>query len=378
MHILIGADLVPTNSNKELFSAGDVNSLLGENLQKILDNADYRIFNLEVPLVDKEKPIDKCGPALIAPTDTVKAIKDMHIDLLTLANNHIMDQGEQGLASTCAVLDSQGIAYVGAGTTLGQARQPYVFSCNNKTIGVYACAEHEFSIVTDGKAGANPYDSLNSFDHVASMKENCDYIVVLYHGGKEHYRYPSPELQRICRKFVDKGANLVVCQHSHCIGCKEEYNNGMIVYGQGNFLFDMNNSEYWQTSLLIQLADNFQVSFIPLEKRTNTVRLAEGKVREDILAEFNKRSENIKKHGFVENEYSLFAQEMQQFYLLAFSGIDYRNFFFRVINRITGGQLLSKRLKKKYQTEKMLALRNFIECEAHRELFLRGLMQKKP
>ena len=68
----------------------------------------------------------------------------------------------------------------------------------------------------------------------------CNSII---NGGKEHYRYPSPDLQKICRKFIDKGADLVVCQHSHCIGCEEKYNHGTIVYGQWNFLFDRSNIE---------------------------------------------------------------------------------------------------------------------------------------
>lgn len=76
------------------------------------------------------------------------------------------------------------------------------------------------------------------------MSNACDYTIVLYHGGKEHYRFPSPNLQKYCRKFIEKGANIVICQHSHCIGCEENYKNGKIIYGQGNFLFDDSDDEY--------------------------------------------------------------------------------------------------------------------------------------
>ena len=105
MSILIGADLVPTESNKNLFMEGDVDSLLGEGLKKILFEAEYRIFNLEVPLVDKKQPILKCGPNLIAPVSSIRAYSAMKIDLVTLANNHIGDQDIQGLESTCKILD---------------------------------------------------------------------------------------------------------------------------------------------------------------------------------------------------------------------------------------------------------------------------------
>ena len=127
---------------------------------------------------------------------------------------------------------------LGVGENKTISAKPFVLSVSNKKIGVYACTEHEFSIAEDNKPGANPFDPLESFDHVSNLKKDCDYVIVLYHGGKEHYRYPSPMLQRVCRKFVEKGAGLVICQHSHCIGCEEKYLDGTIVYGQGNFIFN--------------------------------------------------------------------------------------------------------------------------------------------
>ena len=83
---------------------------------------------------------------------------------------------------------------------------------------------------------------------------------------KEHYRYPSPYLQKVCRKMVEKGANLVVCQHSHCIGSYETYNNSTIVYGQGNFIFNKHDNEYWNSSLLIKLRfeKGIKVEYIPI------------------------------------------------------------------------------------------------------------------
>ena len=92
-------DLVPTKSNIELFNNADIEKLLGEGLLSIWYNADIRIFNLEVPLSDKEDPIEKCGPNLIAPTSTI-GHKALQPSLITLANNHILDQGVLGLKST--------------------------------------------------------------------------------------------------------------------------------------------------------------------------------------------------------------------------------------------------------------------------------------
>ena len=370
MSIIIGADIVPTKSNYDLFEKGDVLELVGQELLDILNKADYRIFNLEVPLADTEKPIPKCGPNLIAPRSTVNGLKALGVDLFTLANNHILDQDIQGLDSTRKALDEAGIAYIGVGNTPKEAAKPYIFENAGKKIGVYACAEHEFSIVSDTRPGANPYDPLESFDHVAKLKEQCDFVIVLYHGGKEHYRYPSPNLQKVFRKFAEKGADLVIAQHTHCIGCMEGHNGSTLVYGQGNFLFDSQDNEFWQTSLLISVNDDFSITYIPIEKRQNTVRLAKDEQADAVLKDFYERNQNIQENGFVEKEYQAFADSMHDQYLYTISP---KWIGTRVFNRLLRQRFTNWYVKRKYKEKQLLKLRNFIECEAHRELFLRGI-----
>ena len=376
MKILIGADVVPTSSNEDLFVTGDAEELVGRELKELLSAADYRIFNLEVPLTDQETPIDKCGPNLIAPTATINGYKAIGSNLLTLANNHILDQGLQGMESTCNLLSNNGIAYFGVGNTLAEAAKPYILSDGERSIGVYACAEHEFSIVTKTEPGANPFDPLESLDHIADLKHQCDYVIVLYHGGKEHYRYPSPNLQQVCRKMVQKGADLVICQHTHCVGCEEKYLHGTIVYGQGNFLFDYSNSEYWQTSLLVSVDDEFNVTYVPLEKKNNVVRLATGETAKAIMNGFVTRSDEIKVDGVIEKNYLEFAHSMLHTYLFNFSGIR-RGFFLKVCNKLTNYKLIKWAIRKRYTPDKKMALQNFIECEAHRELLLYALKNKR-
>ena len=374
MRIIIGADLVPTQSNIDLFRNGDVTELVGDELLALLHSADYRIFNLEVPLTDKLSPIVKGGAALIAPTCAIAGIKALKTDLFTVANNHIMDQDVQGLDSTLRALEENSISYVGAGSNLSAAMKPYITEVQGKKIGIYACAEHEFSIAGENMPGANPFDPLDSLDHVAELRGKCDYVIVLYHGGKEHYRYPSPHLQKVCRKLVQKGADLVICQHTHCVGCEEQYENGTIVYGQGNFLFDCSESEFWQTSVLVQIGDDFVVSYIPLQKKGNTVRLAQGEEAQKILQGFTVRSEEIKDPANVQKRYEKFAEELLFDYMLTFGGKE--SFFFRAVNKLCGNRLRQMRLKRRYGLRQWLAMRNFIECEAHAEVLKQGIQNQ--
>lgn len=379
--LIIGADLVPTDTNIDLFNKADIKTLIGDELSAILSGADFTIFNLEVALTDKEIPIDKCGPCLIAPTSSVNGLKAINPHFFTLSNNHILDQGEQGLHSTMKVLKENGIEFAGAGNDLSEASKAFVKNINGINVGIYCCAEHEFSIATENSAGANPFDPLESLDHIAELKKNCDYVVVLYHGGKEHYRYPSPMLQKTCRKIVDKGADLVVCQHSHCIGCEEKWKAGTIVYGQGNFLFDHSNSEFWQTSLLIQvdLKDSQskpQVTFIPLVKCGEKVRLAKESDATKIINEFNQRGVEILQDGVVVDKYREFATSYKNNYLSAFNGNITKRFVFRVLNKLSKRKLMNVYINRNYKKQNRIVLKNFIECEAHRELVIEALMSE--
>ena len=362
---IIGADLVPTESNISLFAKADVETLIGEDIKKLLNSADFTMFNLEVPLTDLSTPIKKCGPNLIAPTKTIAGLKAINSHFFTLANNHILDQGEQGLKSTMEILDEHGIAYAGAGKDLASAAKPYIFELDGKKIGVYCCAEHEFTIATETTPGANPFDPLNSLDHVMELKKQCDYVIVLYHGGKEHYRYPSPYLQKVCRKIVDKGADIVVCQHSHCIGCEEKWHGGTIVYGQGNFLFDDCDNEFWNSALLVELEfskDNkVKINYIPIEKKKHTVRLS---CDNSILESFKNRSQQIIDKDFIEDNYYLFAEFMSRDYYCRLSGRISRFLPIRIINKLTSYLLL----KWIYGEREKLNIVNCLECEAHREL----------
>ncbi len=310
MKIFIGADLVPYGKDIELFAAGDAEALVGKELLDILGGTDYRIFNLETAICNEEHPIKKGGPNLWAPTNTMRGYTALGVDLLSLSNNHVMDHGRKGFVSTVAAVDAAGIARVGGGFTPEEARRPYIFEKEGIRVGVYACCEHEYSWIDDYSCGSNGFDPLESLDHIAALKAQVDYCIVLYHGGKEHYRYPSPYLRKVCRRIIEKGADIVLCQHTHCVGTEEDYRGGKIVYGMGNFLFDYMRIEPWQTALgvIVDLTkDGAKVDYVPIESNDK----GERRLSHDpaILEGFHKRSEEIKDEAFVVKAYEDMAVE---------------------------------------------------------------------
>ncbi|WP_314982590.1 CapA family protein [uncultured Veillonella sp.] len=373
LRLYIGADLVPTDINKSLFEEGNGEALVGKELYEILKQSDLNIFNLEVPLTDAETPIVKFGNNLIAPSKTVYGYKALEPIFLTLANNHSLDHGAEGLTTTLELLKKHDIKNAGAGADVKAAKKPFIFEKDGVRIGFYLCAEHEFTVTSCHTMGANPFDVLESFDDVAALKEQCDYVIVLYHGGKEFYRYPSPMLQRYCRKFVDRGASLVICQHNHCVGSREDYNGGSIIYGQGNFIFNsdfyVNHQDFVKDAMLINVEatkDSFVISELPIRKTDNGTRLATEIEAAETLAGYKKRSEEIKDVHFVISNYKAFADTHVKRYLREFLG---RSFIIRAINALFGRKLMQLILGP----TSYLAIQNYLECEAHHELFLRGI-----
>lgn len=373
MKLYIGADFVPTDINKSLFKEGKGEALVGKELYEILKQSDFNVFNLEVPLTDAKTPIVKFGNNLIAPSKTVYGYKALEPIFLTLANNHSLDQGVEGLTTTLNLLKQHDIAHAGAGANLKEAKKPFIFEKDGVRIGFYLCTENEFTMATCHTMGANPFDVLESFDEVEALKAQCDYVIVLYHGGKEFYRYPSPMLQRYCRKFIDKGANLVVCQHSHCIGSRENYNGSSIIYGQGNFIFNsdffVNHQEFVKDAMLVTVEvtkNDFVVSELPIRRTDNGTRLATEVEAAETLKAYRKRSEEIKDPHFVIQAYKDFADTHVKRYLREFLG---RSFIVRAINALVGRKLVELILGN----TSYLAIQNYLECEAHHELFLRGV-----
>lgn len=376
INLCIGADIVPTASNMKEFISGDVQKIIDERIDSVLQEADYCIFNLETPITDVANPIDKAGSNFIIPTSTMKGINKLHCNMFTLSNNHIMDQGSNGLIDTMRVLTDNGIDFVGAGEDIYAAQVAKIVEIDGLKIGIYACAEHEFSIATDSMPGANPFDPLNSLDHIEQLKQKCDFLIVLYHGMKEFYRYPTPYVQKVARRIIDKGADLMICQHTHCVGCEEDYKNGKIVYGQGNFLFDGGDDEYWNNSLLLNISiDNtgFKIDYIPIQKKKGKIYFADSMFGQTILDDYRFRSEQIKDPSFINEKYNEIANDEFLERMIIVTGWGNRSFWFKVFDKLF---FHHQYYINHYKKEQLLSLQNYLECEVHHEMLVRGIQNR--
>jgi len=362
--IVIGGDVYPKGKVESHFINGDAAEIFNDILP-LFQNADYSVVNLECPLADNETPILKDGANLRAVTKTVNGLKGSQINAVNLSNNHILDQGEEGLKSTLSTLSKHEIACFGAGKNLEEAAKAHVITIKGKKIAFLGVAEHEFTIATDSSCGANPLHVSNNVRVIRKLKKQVDYIILLYHGGKEHYAYPTPNQQDKSRFFIEEGVDVVIAQHSHIAGSYEEYLGKLIVYGQGNLVFEKLSRNYatWFTGFLVSLKlkeNAFEFEFIPFEQANGIVGVRKlDKTQSELMIQgLINRSLNISNVDFVKAEWLKLCLEELSVYNSRLFG---HNRVLRVLNRKFN---FSNWLYPKW---KKIMIRNLVECETHRE-----------
>lgn len=298
MIITLGGDICITDSNRESFAKAETKKLFGD-VCDVYAAADINIVNLECAITDSDNAIKKFGPNLKAPKGTATVLKEAGVTHCGLSNNHTFDFGIEGLLDTTKSLDEVGITYTGIGKNDTEARKDLIIEKDGKKIAIIAVCEHEYSYALPDRIGAREYDPYDTNDDIAAARKNADLVIVMYHGGKELCRYPSPRLRKLCRSMVTHGADIVLCQHSHCIGCYEEVNGSHIVYGTGNFHFATLKgfeSEMWSTGLLIKLdyTDKCKIEFMPVVNDGQNISLAKGELKERLLTEMAERNDELK------------------------------------------------------------------------------------
>lgn len=236
--IVVTGDICPINRAEKAILEGEGETLFGEYLDE-LRKADLTIGNLETPLTRGGHPIVKSGPNLRAVPECAAFLKAAGLDVVGLANNHILDYGAEGLADTIRACEAAGLDVTGGGPDAASAGRMLIRNVKGIRVGILAVAEEEWSLATDRSPGAASMDPLNVIPVLEENRGKFDFGILLFHGGIEHYPYSSPEIRKYCRFMAEHGMNIVVCQHSHCIGQHEIYKGNHIFYGQGNFLFDL-------------------------------------------------------------------------------------------------------------------------------------------
>jgi len=218
-------------------STGEVFS----SVASLFQGADLAIANLENPLVSNGEAAEgKC--TLRGTPDWAKRMREAGIGLVTLANNHMMDHGEEGLFSTIRCLESEGILHVGAGKNREEAcAARFLDVKGGGRLAFLARSSVEVSspcYATDTRPGVAFFEQEETLDQIRNCKGKADRLILLIHWGIEEYLYPTREQRTLARSMIDSGVDLILGHHPHVIQGVERFPKGMVAYSLGNFLFD--------------------------------------------------------------------------------------------------------------------------------------------
>jgi len=363
--VIIGADICPIEANRALFMAGDARGLFNDLLDEFAA-ADLVMANLECPLIERPTPILKTGPVFGEPSSCIRGIQQAGIDVLGLANNHILDHGPAGLQNTLACCAQAGVATVGAGANLAAAGRILVREAGGCRIGILAVAEHEFSIATATEWGANPLDPIEIVRSVKRQRSEFDCLIALVHGGDE-FHVPSPRLKDTCHFLVELGAQAVVVQHSHCLGGYETYQGSHIIYGQGALVMDeaiYRDRPSFHEGFLVKLAlqpDSAPhmeiIPFVQSEPAPGA-RKMQGERERQFRQNLEKKARAVADDAIVEAEWLKFCEERKHDYVSSLLGHN------RILSKLNTRGAVERFL---YSRLALLRAKNLVSCETHRE-----------
>lgn len=371
--IVIAGDYSPKDRVKELICGGKGSDVL-EGVRAVLSSVDYSVVNFETTLADEKcQKIRKAGPALSCPQESVRLLKDAGFSCVALANNHFRDYGTRGVQLSLDEIEKVGLERVGGGMNIAEAKKTLYKDIDGKTVAFINACEHEFSIADDVRGGSAPLDIVGVSLRIQEAKENAEYVIVIIHGGNEHYQLPTPRMKKTYRFFVKMGADAVVNHHQHCYSGYESYQGKPIVYGLGNFCFDWNGrrNSMWNEGYLLQLDLDETIGFelIPYIQCNETPKVV--LMTETEKSGFDNKIKDL--NGIIADdealnkEYERFVQKRKRSIICPFT--PYLNSYVRIA---AGRHLLPYLIPR----EKLAGQINFIDCESHRDVLLKVLNEE--
>ncbi len=369
VRVFVAGDICPVGPVMGAFSAGESERVFGDVIP-LIQGCDYAVGNLECPLGEGHKPILKSGPNLSAPVSSASTLRKAGFKAMGLANNHILDFGPPGLKSTIEACMASGLGTFGAGKDLDDAQSPHIVEIQGRRIAFIAIAEDERCLAGPASAGANPLDPIPVVRMIAKYKKNFDQLVILLHGGNEGFQFPSPWLRDQCHFLVEQGADVVLCQHSHCIGAMETYREGTILYGQGNFLFNYDShgslgGQGLGVVVAFPVSGPALLELHPIEQASDAIgiRLCSLEGARKILEGLQERSAILADPLRYTQVWEVWCERQRDAYLTKVFGMGK---WFGQLNR---GNWMFKLLSSRT----LLGIYNIVSCESHRATFRGGV-----
>lgn len=225
--------------------------------------------NLECPLVYKEKinGLKKNGKKkihLYAEEDAAKSLSEAGFNIISLANNHTLDYGQDGIKQTIELLEKHNIKYAGIWKgDLSKPNEPVIFEVKGVKVGFlcYSDVSHRSFAAGVRKYGTIPATVKVMKKDIKNARKKVDILIVYLHWGKEFQKVKKFQY-KAAKNLIDTGADMIIGSHTHIFQDIEKYNDKYIFYGLGNFVFDMKREETKYSAIVKVRIDNKKIEKI--------------------------------------------------------------------------------------------------------------------
>lgn len=285
--IIFTGDVLFGNAFKAGYDAKGIDGVISENLLAELTNADILMINQEFPFGESGEPVAnkqytfQCNPSYVT------ALQEMGVDVVSLANNHVLDYGKESLRETFATLDNAGILYGGAGNTTERAKEVQIIEVNGKKYGFVAVSRvvptGDWKVENSAPGVFSCYDDAGLIALVEQASKECDFLAVYPHWGVEHATYPEDYQTKIAERCLAAGADVVVGSHTHCLQGAAFIEDKPVCYSLGNFVFGQNIDRSAILKVTIDADDTVSYQYLPVYAAGGVTDLAEGERATEIL-----------------------------------------------------------------------------------------------
>ncbi len=260
--------------------------------------------SIDIMVANNEFTISERGNAMSGKMYTFRALPkrvsiydEMGVDLVTLANNHVFDFGEDAFNDMLDILKEHNMPYIGAGRNIDEAMKPYYFVINGYKIGFVNATRAEKNVLTPGATENSSgvlrcYDTTNFKKVIENTKRESDYVIALVHYGREDSHLLEDEQISSSKEYIDSGADVVIGTHAHLLQGIEFYNNRLIFYNLGDFIFNREDKNTGLLKIEIDDAGDMKYYFIPARQHNYYTELLYNNDKQAVIDKMNGYSIN--------------------------------------------------------------------------------------
>lgn len=253
------------------YDKNGVLALADEEMLAHMKDSDIFFLNEEFPFSLRGEPMPDKQYTFRTDPKYVKIFQDLGADIVSIANNHALDFGEDAFCDTLETLKEADITGLGGGYNIAEASAPAIRTIGGQTFAFLAATRVSPSYswyATDSKPGMfQTYDPARLNEAIQAADQTCDHVIVFLHWGIERSQIPEEYQRTLARGYIDAGADLVIGCHPHVLQGFEYYNGAPIAYSLGNYLFGSRSGETLLLQAVFAPDRSMEIRLIPCQRK---------------------------------------------------------------------------------------------------------------